>query len=322
VQNRGAISERVLRRPDIAPIFEPVGADEALALINRFFARTPNEQSAAGRALERAGYEKWSPNPLQEAPLVRFGDDLVAPVPRYILDRITPTGLYFIGLKEFGESFPPALGCMFEAYVGSQLSLLTHVSVSPEVTYPSAQGDRKTIDFFVVADEVVVLVEAKSYRPIAALRAGEDGGEDDVEKKIGRARDQILETAQLIANGRPELAHIPADRPVVGLIITLEPFHLIETFIFESVLGSTSIPITIASAHNLETVIADLAGRADVGVRLLDALSFGTKGPPRLTDATKDLAPSTSHNPIIDDSWRRWAGGRTLGDAADALAET
>jgi hypothetical protein len=302
VRNNGAISRQLLRADHVAQIFAPLPADDALDIADRLFVATPEQHAAWGRQMEVPGREKWSPNPLLPWPLVAISDDLVGPSPRYIIDRITPTGLYFIGLDAFGTRFTDALGCMFERYVGVQLRLLRHTIVHDEVVYGSPE--RRTTDFFVVTDEVVVLVEAKASRPVLATRVVQPEGNEDIGKKIGNARSQILATAKLIEDGHPAVAHIPNDRPLRGLVVTLEPFHLVQTFLFEDVLGDASVPITITSAHELEGVVAMLAERPDVGERLLQALTPQPDSPPSLREAVKDLTPVP--NPILSNGWDRF----------------
>jgi hypothetical protein len=58
--------------------------------------------AAPSRRLRAPRYEKWSPNPLQAKLIVSIGDDLVVPVRHYLIERITPTGLYFIGQSGVG----------------------------------------------------------------------------------------------------------------------------------------------------------------------------------------------------------------------------
>ena len=136
-----------------------------------------------------------------------------------------------------------------------------------------------------------------------ATRLGQPEGDEDIAAKIGNARSQILATAKLIEDGDPAVDHIPKNRPLSGLVETLEPFHLVQTFLYQDVLGDSSVPITITSAHELEGVVAMLAQRSDVGERLLRALTPGPDSPPSLRDAAKDL-PSLP-NPILSDGWDR-----------------
>jgi hypothetical protein len=191
---------------------------------------------------------------------------------------------------------------LFERYVGAQLRLLRHATVHDEIVYGSPE--RRTTDFFVVTDEVVVLVEVKASRPVLATRLGQPEGDEDIGKKIGNARSQILATAKLIKDGHPAVAHVPNDRPLRGLVVTLEPFHLVQTFLFEDVLGDAPVPITITTAHELEGVVAMLAERSDLGERLLRALTPEADSPSSLRDAVRDLTPVP--NPILSDGWGRF----------------
>jgi hypothetical protein len=303
LENNGSIPRQTHRASNVAAIFAPVSPNEALDVADRWFVATPDRHAELGREWEVAGHEKWSPNPLQNWPLVAIGDDLVGPSPRYIVDRITPTGLYFIGLDAFGSRFTDALGCMFERYVGSQLRLLRNAMVHEEVVFGSPE--RRTTDYFVVTDEVVVLVEVKSSRPILATRIGHPEGDEDIGKKLGHAKNQILATAKLIEDDHPAVAHIPKDRPVRGLVVTLEPFHLVQTFRYEDILGETPVPITIASAQDLEGAVAMLADQVDVGERLMRALTPDGDSPPWLRDAVRGLPRVL--NPIVNDGWNRFA---------------
>ena len=104
MSNGGSIARSLLQAPHVAPVFEPLSTEEALDVADRLFIRTPEEHAAWGRDREEPRHEKWSPNPLRAAPLVLLGADVVGPIPRFIVDRITLSGLYFIGLEAFGPA--------------------------------------------------------------------------------------------------------------------------------------------------------------------------------------------------------------------------
>lgn len=303
--NGGVISRDVLRLAHVAPMFTPASADEALAVVDRWFAATPEELRAAGAAEETRKAEKWALSPLVAKPIVALPDGrYVMPWPRLVIDRVTPTGLYFIGLQLFGKGFPDALGAMFEKYCGTMLGLLDHAEVRPEIVY--GKPEQKTVDHFVITPEAVLLVEEKSARPIRATRLGGPAGDEDTAKKLGHAYDQIERTAQMIRDGHPAVASIPSDRPLLGLVVTLEPFHLVNTDLFYGdVLTKPSIPTTIASSHELEGAVAVLRGAPDVGRRLLDALGTDGPGGARLDDACEGLADAP--NPLLDKAWERFS---------------
>ena len=301
--NGGAIDREVLKMDHVAPMFTPLNPDDAIDVIDRWFAATPEELRVAGVAEETAGLEKWSLSPLVAKPVVSLPDGrYVMPWPRLVIDRITPTGLYFIGLDAFGISFPESLGTMFQEYVGTQLGLLDHAEVRPEIVY--GRASERTVDFFVVTPEVVLLVEVKAARPVRATRLGDPLGDEDTAKKVGYAFTQIERTVQLIRDGHPAVATVPADRPMRGLVVTLEPFHLINTVFYDDVVTRPSIPTTVASAHDLEGVVAVLRHAPNVGARLLDALTGVDDVVPSLMSAADGL-PSAP-NPLLDEAWQRF----------------
>jgi hypothetical protein len=304
VQNPASVTRTLLRMDHVAPVFDPATTDQAMDVIDRWL--TAPVEAHRAWAVERAvpGRGLWSPNPLQHRPLVAIGDELVVPVPEYLLGRMSPSGLWFTGLDEFGTRFTDALGTAVETYVGEQLSLIRAATVHPEVVYDSPQ--RKTVDWFVVTDDAVVLVEVKAARPAVGVRTGSVGGDEQLLERIGKARSQIDRTAALLANGHPAVAHIPSDRALRGLVVTLEPFHMVDTFLFEGVLPATSIPTATASVHDVETVCAALADSPDAGRLLLAALTAKPPAPPALRDALEGLP--RARNPLLDRWWQQWSG--------------
>ena len=303
LSNGGVINREVLRMDHVAPIFTPLTADEGLEIISRWFAATPEKLRDVGAAAEVRGAERWSFNPLVEKPMVALpSGDYVMPSPRLVVDRITPTSLYFIGLAGFGGSFSDSLGCLFQEYVGTQLRLLHHAEIRPEITYGSPA--KKTIDFFVITPEVVLLVEAKASRPTEETRFGTPPGDADVKKKIGKAYSQIDNTAHLLRAGHRDLAAIPNDRPLCGLVVTLEPFHLINTVVYGDLLTPPSVPTAVASSSEFEAVVTALSDEPDTGARLLSALASTTEPVRSLMHAITDR--SIGNNPILYDAWQRF----------------
>lgn len=304
VQNRGAMTRSLLRMDHVAPVFAPATRDEAMHVIDRWLAAAIPHHRAWAAERVVPGRALWSPNPLQHRPLVAEGDELIVPVPEYVLGRMSPSGLWFTGLSEFGTRFTDALGTAVENYVGEQLSLIRQATILPEVAYGSPE--RKTVDWFVVTDDAVVLVEVKAARPAVALRTGVGGGDEQLLQRIGKARDQIDRTAALLVDGHPAVAHIPSDRPLRGLVVTLEPFHMVDTFLYDDVLPAASIPTATASVHDVETVCAALADRPDAGRLLLAALTAKPPAPPALRDALEGLP--RARNPHLDRWYNQWSG--------------
>lgn len=304
LQNGGVINRAVLTMDHVAPIYTPLTPDQGLGVIDRWFAATPEQHRHEGSRVEVKGAEKWSLNPLVAKPIVTLPNgDYVMPSPRLIVNRITPTGLYFITLEGFGRKFPDSLGCLFEEYVNTQLGLLNHADIRREISYGSPI--KKTVDFFVITPEVVLLVEVKASRPTQDTRFGSPDGDTDVRNKIGNAYTQIEQTARLLRSNHPAVATIPSDRPLCGLVVTLEPFNLIKTVFYEDLFeGLSSIPVLVESSNDFETAVAALSDAHDIGTRLLNAWTSTNKPVRSLNDATTGL--STRNNPILHNAWNRF----------------
>jgi hypothetical protein len=158
LENEGRVDRSLLMADHFAPFLASMGVETALRTIDRHFAATPEQLRNSGAARERRGLEKWSFNPLTDRPLVAVSRDrFVIPIHRKVLDKVTPTGLYFSGLSAFNRTFTINVGRMFESYVGAQLDLLAHADARPEVEFERGQ---LTVDFFLVTPEVVILIEA------------------------------------------------------------------------------------------------------------------------------------------------------------------
>ena len=109
---------------------------------------------------------------------------------------------------------------MFERYVGTQLRQIEAWKIYPEMVY-GPHGE-KTVDFFVVTDTCVLLVEVKAACLIEATRVGDPSSDDDIEKKVGHAIGQINNSAALL-QAVPALSHInPTGLPVRGMVVTLQ----------------------------------------------------------------------------------------------------
>lgn len=191
-------------------------------------------------------------------------------------------------------------GDAFESYVGAQLDLLTHAVVHREITYD--KDSKKSCDYIVITDECVLLIECKSGRPNIEARLG--NGTDSM-KKISKGKAQLETTAQLIKDRHTSFSHIPDDRPMLGLVVTLEPHYLAQT-LSEDILFSDVLPITDATVQDLELTTAALADRLDLGERLRDRIwpyPPWAPRPPNLRKAVTDLAETAPRNPIVEAGW-------------------
>lgn len=208
------------------------------------------------RDLERPGVDRrYTFNPLLDTPVVSgLGADLFMPVPDFVLWKPTPSGLYFTGLRHWDAAFTRDLGHLFEAYVGRQLALVTEAKLYPEIQY--GKSNDKSIDWFVVFPDLVLLVEVKVARPKQALRSGTPGAASALQQDLNKANKQLDKTYKLIQSRRSEFDHIPADRPVVGLVVTLEDFHLANSPLHQTWYSrATELPTLVISVDELEGLV-------------------------------------------------------------------
>ncbi|WP_280299423.1 nuclease-related domain-containing protein [Nocardia abscessus] len=249
------------------------------------------------------GRELWVSNPLLGTPMVSLKEGYLVPISPYLLHKITPLGMYFIGLGHFGNDFPRALGDSFEKLVGRHLALLEPcgATVYSEITYD--RGQNKTVDYVLVFPELVLLVETKGMRSTVQARIGDDTGLQKLAERVQQARDQIDHTADLIGRRIPELAHIPSNRPLRGLVVTMEPIQHIDTALFTDLFTPSTVESATVSAHDFEQVLATLVQQSEVGQRLLDALTFSEPTPPGLDRAIKGC--TRERNPLSADLWNR-----------------
>ena len=163
-----------------------LGADRAMQVVESWFARPVDDLVRLGRQHTPSPDELWRYNPFFEWPIAILKDTTyVTTSPLGVLQRLSPQGLYFVGLRaidpdtnkrEF-RAFTKALGNRFERYVGEQLRLIQHAKLHSEITYDSS---KKSVDFIIETPEVLVLVEVKSVAPSIDTRSGVFPQEGDV----------------------------------------------------------------------------------------------------------------------------------------------
>lgn len=261
---------------------------------------------------------RYEYNPLRSTPLVKgYGPGLLAPVSQLIPAKASPLGIYYTGVARFGNAFAQDLGDLFEAYVGRQLGLLPDATVLPEIVY--GQNQALSVDWIVVTEELVLLVEVKSVRPTAHLRLATERRVSELQRMLGRAYEQIDRTAALIASGHREFAKVPADRPVQGLIVTMEPFHIVNAPLQRPLLPATTVPVTVCSISELEDMVT--ITDAPVDRLLLDRAADGQ----RSTYALREALSGHTHarNAVLDAGWSSYPWSRdTAGQVPSESAGT
>jgi hypothetical protein len=302
-RHAGWVDPSVASQPEIASFLGSMTADQALEVTtSRLSADIRHLGTDPGIIKVPKGLEKYRYNPLSGRPYVRIAGRVLAPSPHLAVQRAWPNGLYYDRVKDPG--FTDDLGNVFEHYVGRQLGSLETAGIAqllPKVVFSRGRGVEESVDWFVIFPEVVLLVEAKATRLAAEARIGLDRLGIDVKRTLGVAYEQINSTAQLVRSGKPEFIHIPTDRPMLGLAVTLEPYWLIW--------GGDQLPTQPdgcpahpVSCNEIEGLVsAALAG--PVGDALLGLLEPADHGSRRFNGAFSGK-PKVG-NPILDTAFER-----------------
>ena len=238
---------------DLTDIFDPAVTRHVLHTYLVAPASTFRERDPGFPSIDR----RFTFNPLIDTPVVAgLGPSLLMPVPDYLIGKPTTSGLYYTGLSKWGVAFAHDVGRLFEAYVGRQLALIPGVQVYPEITYRHEKDLRKSIDWIVVFPNLVLLVEVKAARPTEALRAGAEGSAAALQQAFNKGHKQLGTTFDLIQARVAEFAHIPTDRPTVGVVVTLEDFHVANSILHLPMYSpSPKLPTLAVAVEELEGIV-------------------------------------------------------------------
>lgn len=297
-----------LGQDNFSEVLQEVPREQVESVIDTSFATDfDGFRLMAASAPPLPGLERYMFNPLTARPLLRLGDGrLLAPVPQLILHRLSPIEQYYEGVGRWGNAFARDLGELLEDYVGRQLGTLPGATVHSEISYGGKSGnEKKSVDWIVEFDDLVLLVEAKATRLPAAPRAGDETTQDAVAKTLARAFKQIDMTHQLILDRADGFAHLPADLPFVGLVATLDPWYVSNSGFARDFLPPPQVPTLIGSVRSIEALAA--IGQRRPASELLSLVS----GDAELS--TWDMGTSlgsfregTDNNPILDAAWESY----------------
>ena len=123
--------------------------------------------------------------------------------------------------------------------------------VQPSINWIEKGESKETVDWIVDFEDVRLLVEVKSTRPNEKVRLGTDKAVTELTKGLERAFKQVEETAEYIRNRHPAVQHIPDDRPMIGLVVTMEPFHIVNAPPYRDLLPCTTVPTRVCAAFEL-----------------------------------------------------------------------
>lgn len=240
--------------------------------------------------------ERYAFNPLNSQPLVDLGEaGIWAPQTMLVARSFLGTNLYYRGVAKWGKRFADGLGDRTQRYVGRQLGLLSAIRVYPEIEYAKSQN---SVDWILVAQDAVILVECKAARLTLDAQAGGDTLSDVMQRYIGAARKQIDRTAALIRADHAAFVDIPKDLPVVGIITTAEQFYLAGTP-FSGFTSTGDVPVTVLSLRDLEFLVC-LPEREATSLVLEHVHPEGEGG--RFGGAFSDEQMKL-RNPILEAAW-------------------
>jgi len=252
--------------------------------------------------------QRYAYNPLQRTPLMRTRDGVVlAPQPRLIVRRGSPAGLYYHGWSQLGPGFATDLGEVFQTYVGQTLRLISPAAVHTEIVY--GKSSERSVDWFVVFDNLVVLVECKALRATISARVADRDFAPFLQDRLNGAFKQIDRSVQKIGEGHQSFSQIPRDRNLVGLVVTAEPLYSANSPTVRSLLHSPSIPTLVASMREVEK-LPRLEENA-LAHALLQISGDGEMSGWMLSTSLNRFEPDTGPGPqaIMDDAWSQTSLG-------------
>lgn len=300
--------ERFLNDPGAQRITDVVAADTITHVLTNHFAT----DIASFRAVQERHHlrslprdlRRYAYNQLRSTPVIAgLTPDWLVPVPGEIMIKLSTLGIYYSGVRKWGNRFTEDFGRLFEQYVGRLLRSRTDHTVHGEITYGS--DNRKSIDWIVVDDAAVVLIETKAVRPTEPVRLGMPCAAVELTRMLSRAFEQIDTTSELIAARHPAFAPIPDDRPRFGIVVTLEEFDAADVpGIRAQYEKPTGIPTFVASAYVIEQLVAVNAGIGSFLKRTAAAVQPGEG------IATALRTADSSPNPVIAEGFRSFPWAR------------
>lgn len=256
LKNAGRFDPAWLDQPQMEKVCSVISADTIRRITERHFVtdqKTFKVENDARRISSNRDLRRFEYNPLRGRPFLSgFGPGYLAPSAHMVAAKAAPLGLFYTGINHFGNRFAQELGDLFEQYIGRQLRLMADATVHLEIIY---RDERRSVDWIVVFDDLLLLVEVKSTRPTQELRLGVLDRTSAALRQLKHAYEQIETTANLIKARQPAFAHIPADRPIQGLVVTMEPFHTANSPFQRDSQPKTETFITVCSASELEHLV-------------------------------------------------------------------
>jgi hypothetical protein len=197
--------------------------------------------------------EPFAHNPLFSTPLIEgiLPGFAIAPCLPAIAMKTSVLGIIYKGLERWGVAFTHDVGKLFEAYVGRQLNSRGGWSVLPEITY-GPRSNLLSVDWFIISERYVVLIECKAALPTAAMREGSEAFLEAHVSKLEKSIKQLNKSRKLILDQIPEFASIPSNLPMVGLSVTLGNFDMANDPFIRSAMTFADFPVAVVGVDFLE----------------------------------------------------------------------
>ena len=309
--NEGRFNVAWLDRDNMSEINAEIPKEVTARVVREHFAVSINDfRVLASEPPPHPLLPQTAYNPLQARPFIDMGGgELLAPQPSFILRRASPGGIYYDGLNVWGSAFTDDLGLLFEHYIGRQCRTLPGAHVLPEVVYD--RGRQKSIDWFVLYNDLTLLVEVKTTRLPLGARAGTEDLPAMVQRTLGKAFDQIGRTVACLANGTPEFAAIPRGQPIVAIAVTLEPYYMANTTFVRRHLPEPTAPVIVASAREFEMLVA-YGEENDIPALLHEVVADEDQRSWNLGSVLSRRHRGAGRNRILDESYNRlpWSDPR------------
>jgi hypothetical protein len=312
LRNGGWFDLAWFKQPNFAAVREQISEDVVRGLLATTFATDIATFKTMCPSSYERGYERVSFNPLQARPFIRQDPHrYLAPVPQFAFWRSSAPSLYYLALEQLTGSdrnaFTDDVGTLFEDYVFRQAEQLPLEALSPAIEY---EPTKYTTDAILVWPDFVLLVEAKATRLTEQSRKGGPTLRPELNRTISRAFEQLDTTATLVRDRHPALAQVPGDRPMYGLVVTLEPYPFINaTFTRDELQVRTpSIAVAVASVQNFERLVADAIAEPLDSNTMASLVDPNGDGDAWDVDLLLQRKSSAAHrNPLLDDEYERMA---------------
>jgi hypothetical protein len=306
VKNHGRFSAGWFNDPILEPIMSHIPADLMGDVLEReFIGSTQFFRGKRGPTVAEP-FRRFTFNPLLGRPIVSgIGTDLLVPVPGQVIRKVSPLGIWYSGYERWGNPFAEDIGDLFEQYVGRQLKTIPSAQVHHEIVY--GPENKRSVDWIVVCNNAVLLIEVKGVRPTDPVRLGKPAAWAELTKKIGKAYQQIENTEQLIAAGQTEFSQIPTNLPRLGLIVTMEPFPMVNAPpIRQKFAPTVFIPTAVCWSEELEWAL--MLKDKPIDTYLLELLTDPAK---EGWDVSADLVGiEMGRNKVLDQAWDSYQWGK------------